>query len=319
MLGSIEDLEKDIELFRTNVAASNELCDLLSQVLSQIKQQSSDIKKETDDVLTKLDGIPSSIEAANKVSNTAIKDDVSNQLAQAIRDFSSEEEKYITTLTQVTQKIQLFIDQSKSQTSSFADNAESVISKVQDIPGIIDAHNAKSNSKLCADINEELQDALHSFAEEQNKYIRSLEQTRTIIQEYIERSKKQTQEFKHNTEEISEKLEQVCNQLKKDTKTSLDSHRESIDADIQKRNQQFSEKQQQFVTEMQESREKLNNCEEQFLSKYQDFLLTLDSTNLTKVYEQNQKLKSELNIKTTIIMVFSIISAILGFVSFFLK
>ena len=42
MLGSIEELEKDIELFQQNMAASGELQMLLKQMLEQIKQQHSE-------------------------------------------------------------------------------------------------------------------------------------------------------------------------------------------------------------------------------------------------------------------------------------
>lgn len=42
MLGSIEELEKDIELFQQNMAASGELQMLLKQMLEQIKQQNSE-------------------------------------------------------------------------------------------------------------------------------------------------------------------------------------------------------------------------------------------------------------------------------------
>ena len=42
MLGTIEELEKDIEQFQKKMAASGELQMLLRQVLEQIKQQNSE-------------------------------------------------------------------------------------------------------------------------------------------------------------------------------------------------------------------------------------------------------------------------------------
>lgn len=243
MLGSIEELEKDIELFRSNVAASNELCDLLNQVIMQIKQQNTDLKKASDDVFSKLDGIPSSIEAANYASNEVIKTIVSAEIDRALREFSAE----------------------------------------------------------------------------QDVYLKSLEQAQQSVRTCIEQIQNQTQEFKTKTSELCEKVECVSEQIKNDTKVGLNEHLASIDSAIEKRNLQFSETQQQYVAEMQETREKLNKCEEQLLGKYQEFLHTLEDTNLKSIYEQNDRLKEELSKRTTVLMVISIISVILGIVGLFVR
>lgn len=243
MLGSIEELEKDIELFRSNVAASNDLCNLLDQVIKQIKQQNTDLKKATDDVCSKLDSIPSSIETANNTSNETIKNTVSDEVDRALREFSAEQENYL----------------------------------------------------------------------------KSLEQANQSVRTYTEQIQNQTQEFKAKAAELCEKVEWVSEQLKNDTQVSLNKHLAEIDSAIEKRNLQFSETQQQYVEELQETRGKLNNCEEQLLGKYQEFLHTLEETNLTSIYEQNQRLQGELNKRTTILMAISLISAILGIVSLFIR
>lgn len=243
MLGSIEELEKDIELFRNNVAASNELCALLEQVVSQIKQQNADFTRESAEVLSKLDGIPSSIDAANNASNAEIKKGVADEVEHAIHDFSAEQDKYVQMLEQVRQQIQLYTEQANSS----------------------------------------------------------------------------TQDFKAKAVELSEKIDRVVAQIKDDTKTSLNEHRATIDADIEKRNHQFADIQQQYTAELQETRGKLNSCEEQLLSKYKEFVQTLENTNLANIYEQNQKLQAELNKRTTVLMVISAISIILGIVGLFLR
>lgn len=242
MLGSIEELEKDIELFRSNVAASNDLCNLLDQVIKQIKQQNTDFKKATDDVCSKLDNIPSSIETANNTSNETIKNTVSDEVDRALREFSAE----------------------------------------------------------------------------QDNYLKSLEQANQSVRTYTEQIQTQTQEFREKAAELCGKVEWVSEQIKIDTKASLNEHLSSIDSDIEKRNLQFSEVQQKYVAEMQETREKLNKCEEQLSGKYQEFIHTLEDTNLKSIYEQNERLQEELSKRTTILMVISIISAILGIVGLFI-
>ena len=54
MLGSIEELEKDIELFQQNMAASGELQMLLKQMLEQIKQQNSEFGTQSSALISRM-------------------------------------------------------------------------------------------------------------------------------------------------------------------------------------------------------------------------------------------------------------------------
>ena len=319
MLGSIEELEKDIELFHNNVAASNELCALLEQVVSQIDQQNVDFNRESANVLSKLDGIPSSIDAANNANNAIIKKNVADEFKQAIYDFSTEQDKYVKQLEQVKQEIQLYIEQSKSQTETYSHNTALLTSRVESVPAEFDNVNRARNNELCESIKNELQGTLQSFTHEQEKYIQSLELVQEAFKAYIDQSKNNIQDFKTKADELSEMIERTSEQIKNDTRASLHDHRIAVDSDIEKRNWEFAETQQQYTAELQGIKDRLNSCEEQLLNKYKEFIQTLENTNLANIYEQNQKLQAEVNKRTNIIMVISAAAVVLGIAGLFLR
>ena len=318
MLGTIEDLERDIEQFQSNVAASKEMYTLLSQMLEQIRQQNTSFDSKSRDLLDRLDGIPAAMDTANAASNAAVKKEVSAEVDRAINNFSQEQDKYVQLLEQVKQQIQLYIDQSKAQTAAFGDKTSLLVAKVEGIPASVDAANNASNAQMRTDVKNELEVALRSFSAEQSKYLQSLEQMQQTIQGCIDQSQKQVQSFDEKSAELITKVETVSEQIKSDTRTSLADHRSAIDVDIDKRNAQFAETQQRYVSEMEETSGRLKSCEDQLLTKYQDFLQTLEKTNLSNLYEQNQKLQDELNKRTAILMVISAISVILGIVGLIL-
>lgn len=242
MLGTIEELERDIEQFQSNVAASNELYTLLGQMLDQIKQQNSSFGSKSDNLLRQLDGIPASLDAANAASNAAVKKDLSTEIDRAIHGFSREQDKYVQLLEQMQQQIQLYIEESKSHAASFEDRTTLLIAKVGAVP----------------------------------------------------------------------------EQIKEDTCTSLENHRSAIDANIEKRNAQFSKVQQRYISTLEETSGKIKHCEDLLLSRYQEFLQTLEQTNLLNLYEQNKKMQAELNKRTTILMVIAGVSVVLGIVGLIL-
>jgi chromosome segregation ATPase len=242
MLGTIEDLERDIEQFRNNVAASNEMYTLLNQMLEQVRQQNTTFDRKSEDLLGRLDAIPTALDTANAASNAAVKKDVSAEIDRAISDFASE----------------------------------------------------------------------------QTKYLQALEQTQKEVHTYTEQSQKQAQSFDEKSAELIVKVASVPEQIKADTRSSLEEYRSSLDADIEKRNAQLAETQKRYVSAMEDTSGRLKSCEEQLLSKYQEFLQTLEKTNLSNLYEQNQKLQSELNKRTTLLMIISAVSVVLGIVGLIL-
>ena len=104
MLETIEELEKEIEEFQNNVAASGEMILALKQMTEQIKSQSSEFDVQSKALISRMDNIPSSVEKIVTANNESIKSDVSVELEKSIKQFAYEQSKYITTL-QDTQKI----------------------------------------------------------------------------------------------------------------------------------------------------------------------------------------------------------------------
>ncbi len=318
MLGTIEDLERDIERFQNNVAASSEMCSLLSQILEQIKQQNISFDSRADGLITRLDGIPASLDAANAASNASIKKNVSDEMGQAVRNFAGEQSNYLQVLEQMRQKVQIYIEQSKKQVQAFEDRSSELIEKVGAVPDKIKANTTASladhRSVLDADIERRNRD----FIAGQSNYLRALEQIQRKIEEYIGQSQRQVQTFEDRSAELAEKVAAVPDQIKVDTKASLEDQRAAFDTDIEKRNMQFAEIQQRYVATMEETTENLKHCEDQLLNKYQEFLQTLEKTNLSNLYEQNQKLQNDLNKRTMILMVISAVSVVLGIVGLIL-
>ena len=62
----------------------------------------------------------------------------------------------------------------------------------------------------------------------------------------------------------------------------------------------------------------IKECEGKLSAKYNEFIDTLDKMNLSNLYEQNVQLKNELNKRTTILMVISGVSLLLGVIGLIL-
>lgn len=242
MLGSIEELEKDIELFQQNMAASGELQMLLKQMLEQIKQQNSEFGTQSSALISRVDNLPSTIESANISSNNIVKNDVAAEIDRALQSFASEQSKYLQALEDIKQKIQIYADQAGNQEKAFSDGVTAVLAKFDEtIKRIID-ENVKANDALNADIDKLLAERNAAFAEEQSKYISSLQQTQNEIK----------------------------------------------------------------------------NCESQLSVKYSEFIDTLQKMNVSDLYNQNVQLQKELNKRTTILMVISAISIVVGIIGIFI-
>ncbi len=242
MLGSIEELEKDIELFQQNMAASGELQMLLKQMLEQIKQQNSEFGTQSSALISRVDNLPSTIESANISSNNRVKNDVAAEIDRALQSFASEQSKYLQALEDIKQKIQIYADQAGNQEKAFSDGVTAVLAKFDEtIKRIID-ENVKANDALNADIDKLLAERNAAFAEEQSKYISSLQQTQNEIK----------------------------------------------------------------------------NCESQLSVKYSEFIDTLQKMNVSDLYNQNVQLQKELNKRTTILMVISAISIVVGIIGIFI-
>jgi chromosome segregation ATPase len=236
MLGTIEELEKDIELFQKNVAASEELQTLLKQMLEEIRNQNSDFNAQSTALVSRVDNLPAMIENANISSNTQVKNDVASEVDRALQSFADNQNRYLQGLEQTKQQIQTYLEETKNQKKEFSDETAAVLAKWDTVLESVVTENHNTNVELKADMDKLLSGKVAEFSAEQGKYI----------------------------------------------------------------------------DELQRTQESLQNCESQLNAKYKEFIGTLEKMNISNIYEQNVQLKAELNKRTTILMVISIISIVVG-------
>lgn len=242
MLGTIEELEREIDLFKQNIVSSNEMVDLLQNILNQIKAQNQLFDTQSNEFMSKMESIPEILEKANTDSNNRIQKDTSQEIKKAVDSFSARQKIYIDTLEQAESQIKQFIEQSGIQVKSFKSDAESLTERVEKIPAKIEELNDANSKKINSYIHAELADVLEKFKSEQGKYIESIHET---------------------TERIS-------------------------------------------------------ICESELKNKYQEYLDTLEKTNVSAIYDISQQLKKQFSVKMTILTVVAVISVIVGIVGWFL-
>ena len=264
MLETIEELEKEIEEFQNNVAASGEMILALKQMTEQIKSQSSEFDVQSKALISRMDNIPSSVEKIVTANNESIKSDVSVELEKSIKQFAYEQSKYITTL-QDTQKIvdEYTItakEQGKLLTENTVNMAEKISSDIKHLLENITEKNEELQNHIQATVSSELERNVQQLSEEQMKYLQSLQETKDAIQECM---------------------------------AAIKLHENKI-------------------------QESISQCENKLENKYNEFLQVLDKLNISNLYEQNKQIKDEVTKKTTILMVITAVSIVVGIVGLFM-
>lgn len=242
MLETIEELEKEIDEFQNNIAASGEMVLALKQMIEQIKQQNSEFDMQSKALLSRLDTLPANIENTTIANNERIRSDVASELNKSLQAFSDEQGKYIISLQGVQKKIQEFSDLAREQGKSFREQTN--------------------------EMNENMNSALS---------------------------------------DLNEKIQNTTNLLKQD-----------IDVSVSERNKEVIVAQEKYIKEIDGANVSMKKCEEALDSKYKDFLSVLEKMNISNIYEQNIQLKEELRKKTTILMVISAVSILIGVVGLFI-
>jgi len=318
MLGSIEELEKDIELFQQNMAASGELQMLLKQMLEQIMQQNSEFGTQSSALISRVDNLPSTIENANISSNNRVKNDVASEIDRALQSFANEQSRYLQGLEKTKQQVQSYIEQSQSQEKTFSDKTTTIITKVDGIPAVVEAENQKSNAQIKSDVEAALQGALQKFADEQAKYLQAIENMKQQIQELMNQSNAQGKVFADGVASAISKFDESAKRIVDDNITANTTLKADIDKLLAERNAAFVEEQSKYLASLQQTQGEIKNCESQLTTKYSEFIDMLQKMNISNLYDQNLQLKNELNKRTTILMVISAISIIVGVIGIFI-
>lgn len=220
MVGTIEDLEKEIDQFQKNMMASGEVVKLLNQMVEGVKQQNDSFNTQAQSLLLKIENLPSVIERENETSNQKIKNDVSTELGKTVQDFKIEQTRYLESV------------------DKFNTQAQSLLIKVENLPSTIERENEASNQKIKNDVSSELGKIIQDFKTEQARYLESAEKSQRAIE---------------------------------DAERKLD-------------------------------------------KSYRDFIDNIERMNISNLYDEYTQLKKTVNVRTTILMVISLVSVVVGIV-----
>ena len=80
MLGTIEELEKDLEQFHNNILSSNELYETMCKILGRLNEQTNKFEEKSDILIDNLKELPSIIENKNDANNLLIGETISKEL-----------------------------------------------------------------------------------------------------------------------------------------------------------------------------------------------------------------------------------------------
>ncbi len=242
MIGTLEDMEKEIEQFQKNVMASGEIVNLLKQMLSMVKVQNESFEKHSKELLGELEEVPNKIDDANANNNIRVKEDVS----------------------------------------------------------------------------EELSKALLGFRDEQNKYIDNLDQTKNLIRSITDLTEERGKDTNARLADLLQRFSSMMDQLRQDCARSNQDMVSSVDKVLEERNAQFLSEQERYRDELKNTQSVIKTAEEQLEKSYKEFTSTLNELHVANLNEQNQQLKKDLSKRTTILIVITSISVILGIVGLIL-
>ncbi len=293
MLETIEELEKEIDEFQNNIAASGEMVLALKQMIEQIKQQNSEFDMQSKSLLSRLDILPSNIENTIIANNERIRSDVASELNKSLQAFSDEQEKYIVSLQNVQKTIQEYSVLAKEQGNSFDEKTAVMIDKINSV--------VKQLSEEISNTNALLENIIHN-----------------AVKEYSEVAREQGESFREQTNLMNENIKSALSDLNGKIQNTTNLLKQDIDVSVLERNKEVIVAQEKYIKEIDNANVSMKKCEEALDSKYKDFLSVLEKMNISNIYEQNIQLKEELRKKTTILMVISAVSILIGVVGLFI-
>lgn len=293
MLETIEELEKEIDEFQNNIAASGEMVLALKQMIEQIKQQNSEFDMQSKSLLSRLDILPSNIENTIIANNERIRSDVASELNKSLQAFSDEQEKYIVSLQNVQKTIQEILCLAKEQGNSFDEKTAVMIDKINSV--------VKQLSEEISNTNALLENIIHN-----------------AVKEYSEVAREQGESFREQTNLMNENIKSALSDLNGKIQNTTNLLKQDIDVSVLERNKEVIVAQEKYIKEIDSVNVSMKKCEEALDGKYKDFLSVLEKMNISNIYEQNIQLKEELRKKTTILMVISAVSILIGIVGLFI-
>ena len=307
MLNTIEDLEKEIDEFQSNMSASGEMVQALKQIVDQVKQQNSEFDMQSKALLARLDNLPSSIESTELANNERIRTDVASEFTKAIKQFTELQNGYVTALQDMKQNISEYVVAAREQKE-----------KLEDLPTEIVKIENDNNKVIIEKVSAELEGVVTKFTEVNNAYKEVLEEIKNEVQGYVNSAKAQEGILIKASTEMADKIEVSMQNVETQNETANNVLKSDVDNIIVARNKELTDAQDRYLKEMQHTSEMVKSCEAQLESKYSEFLDTLEKMNISNLYEQNTQLKSELSKRTTLLVVLVSISIVIGVIGLFI-
>lgn len=184
MLGTIEELNQDIDKFQKNIAASNELYDLLNKILLEIKDQNDSFDKQSGALVQQLDSLPATMEKEDERSNLEIREGVQKQVDAAVKRLTDEQEQYL----QAVSRLQKTIEQ-------YTERADSVMQVMEKVPVIIKSDQAELDSSQQKAISQLLSENEQKLKRDQEQYINELDKTRESVNEFQKELEEKYKDF----------------------------------------------------------------------------------------------------------------------------
>lgn len=307
MLNTIEDLEKEIDEFQSNMSASGEMVQALKQIVDQVKQQNSEFDMQSKALLARLDNLPASIENIELANNERIRTDVASEFTKAIKQFTELQNGYVTALQDMKQNISEYVVAAREQKE-----------KLEDLPTEIVKIENDNNKVIIEKVSAELEGVVTKFTEVNNAYKEVLEEIKNEVQGYVNSAKAQEGILIKASTEMADKIEVSMQNVETQNETANNVLKSDVDNIIVARNKELTDAQDRYLKEMQHTSEMVKSCEAQLESKYSEFLDTLEKMNISNLYEQNTQLKSELSKRTTLLVVLVSISIVIGVIGLFI-
>lgn len=307
MLNTIEDLEKEIDEFQSNMSASGEMVQALKQIVDQVKQQNSEFDMQSKALLARLDNLPSSIENTELANNERIRTDVASEFTKAIKQFTELQNGYVTALQDMKQNISDYVVAAREQKE-----------KLEDLPTEIVKIENDNNKVIIEKVSAELEGVVTKFTEVNNAYKEVLEEIKNEVQGYVNSAKAQEGILIKASTEMADKIEASMQNVETQNETANNVLKSDVDNIIVARNKELTDAQDRYLKEMQHTSEMVKSCEAKLESKYSEFLDTLEKMNISNLYEQNTQLKSELSKRTTLLVILIAISIVIGVIGLFI-
>ena len=318
MLGTIEELEKDLEQFHNNILSSNELYETMCKILGRLNEQTNKFEEKSDILIDNLKELPSIIENKNDANNLLIGETISKELDDTLMEFSKKQNTYLESLDLVKRKLEISQFELKEKYKEFDEKIEEVFNNLNEIPAIIQLNDDKNNQIINEMVSKELDKNLINFSNEQKIYIDCLETMKIEINS-----------IKISLEEKYDKFDNSLNKSLNDLntiplkiKSINDNNNKVIESLIIEKLEDnlalFKKEQERYIESLNEVKHAIEENQNILNQKYIDFIKDLESMNLSNLSKQNEELKIQLNKKTNMLLILSILSIVLTLAGFFI-